>query len=108
MRELKDWIPYKAERDIRCCDFSPMGIQLLVLRRIIKYILYRCPECHIRAHRFSTDIGNILHRLHTPQKEIEIKDQTSLQPLQSNEDVFPEPEIHVDTETRIDGERQKN
>ena len=100
LRQLKDWIPYRAERDIRCCDFSPYGDTIACASEDHQVHIISLPqECHIRQHRFSTDIGNILHRVHTPQKDIPIIDHNTrnnnggLQEIHSNDEALPEPEV---------------
>mmetsp|Transcript_24822 Transcript_24822/g.21706 ORF Transcript_24822/g.21706 Transcript_24822/m.21706 type:complete len:365 (-) Transcript_24822:334-1428(-) len=118
LRELKDWIPYTAARDIRCCDFSPYGDTIACASEDHQVHIISLPqECHIRAHRFSTDIGNILHKVHTPQKEIQIfnhnpnRNNNGLHEIQSNDEALPEPEINgtnFDTETSLNGEENNN
>ena len=109
LRPLKDWQPYETNRDIRCCDFSPYGDTIACASEDHQVHIISLPsECHTRTHRFSTDIGNILHKVHTPQKDMINNNKTQLQEIQSNDEMLPEPEIDIDEEEEEENDDVNN
>lgn len=54
MRELDGWTPYKTQRDIRCCDFSPYGDTVACASEDHQVHILALPkECHMRSKRQS-------------------------------------------------------
>merc|ERR1712228_737872 len=56
MKELRNWTPYKTDRDILCCDFSPYGDTVACASEDSKVHILTLPkQCIMRSNKFSAD-----------------------------------------------------
>merc|ERR1712048_412743 len=56
MKQLRNWVPYKTERDILCCDFSPYGDTVACASEDSKVHILTLPkQCIMRSNKFSAD-----------------------------------------------------
>merc|ERR1712083_841406 len=56
MKELRNWTPYTADRDILCCDFSPYDDTVACASEDSKVHILTLPkQCIMRSNKFSAD-----------------------------------------------------